>query len=530
MKNQVVGKELKKMRTEVLIIGAGPTGLSLAAQFIRYGIDFIIIDRKEGVTTLSKALAVHARTLEIYDQLGLAQEAINRGTVVEHVAMLNEGKIRADVNFVDIGENLSPFPFILTLEQSKNEELLYEFVKHNGKEVWWQTELLNLTQNEAGLKAFVKSTNGEEQEIEAKYIVGCDGAGSFTRKLLNLDFEGATDARLFYVADVEMEAGIDHKTLHLVFGTDAFALFFPMHGEKHWRLVGNLPEFEENVNEDFKYEEIENKVKALAQIPLDITLVKWFSTYKVHTRHAKTFLNGRGFLAGDAAHIHTPAGGQGMNTGIQDAYNLAWKIAHVLRLNAGTSLLETYSEERLENAKRLLRTTDEAFEFGTGEEWYYRFFREKIMPNLAQFLLQFKTAKQFIFPLISQIGISYDKSVLSRQNPNEIFKVKAGNRFPYFAIEGGESIYNFLSNAKCHLIMFNDGSSDLTSVASEITAKYGAFVDVKIIPLYPNLSALFGSTKTFSVFTRPDGHIGFITSDNPVESLFLYVTENLKIG
>lgn len=518
------------MQTEVLIIGAGPTGLALAAQFVRYGIEFVIIDRKEGATELSKALAVHARTLEIYDQLGLAQEAVRRGAIINHVALLSEGKIRADLDFSTIGENLSPFPFVLTLEQSKNEHLLDEFLTHNGKEVRWQTELVNLAQNEAGVTAQVKFADGAEQTIEAKYAVGCDGAGSETRKFLNLGFEGATDARLFYVADVEMQAEINHETLHIALGADAFVLFFPMQGENHWRLIGNLPEFEENAAEDFKYEEIENKIKTLAAIPLDITAVKWFSTYKVHTRHAAKFSEGRGFLAGDAAHIHTPAGGQGMNTGIQDAYNLAWKIAYVLRFNAGTSLLETYSEERLANAVRLLRTTDEAFEFTAGDEWYYRFFREKLLPNLARVLLQFKPAKKIIFPLISQIGISYDKSVLSRHNPNEHFKVKAGNRFPYFTLDGGASIYDFLSSAKCHLVIFSDGSADLNQIAAETASKYGALVEAKIIPLYPNLAALFGSSKTFSVFTRPDGHIGFITSENPLEKLHLYVTENLKIN
>lgn len=517
------------IQTEVLIVGAGPTGLSLAAQLIRYGIDFVIIDSKKGVTEFSKALAVHARTLEIYDQLGLAQEAVRRGAIVNHVAMMHEGKILADLDFSTIGENLSPFPFVLTLEQSKNEDLLYEFIKHNGRDVRWQTELAQLAQTEAAVTATVRSAGGTEEIIEAKYAVGCDGAKSPTRRFLNLDFEGSTDARLFYVADVEMQAELSHETLHLVFGADSFALFFPMQGDDHWRLIGNLPEFEENTNEDFKYEQIEAKVKNLAQFDLDITSVKWFSTYKVHTRHVAKFSEGRVFLAGDAAHIHTPAGGQGMNTGIQDAYNLAWKIAYVLRLNAATSLLETYNEERLENAVRLLRTTDEAFEFGAGEEWYYRFFREKLLPGLARVLLKFKTAKQFIFPLISQIGISYDKDVLSRHHPAEMFRVKAGNRFPYFTIAGGASIYDFLSTAKCHFLIFNDGTSDLNGIAAEITAKYQTLIDVKIIPLYPNLADLFGSPRTFSVFVRPDGHIGFITSENPLEKLELYLSENLEV-
>lgn len=516
------------MNTEVVIVGAGPTGLSLAAQFVRYGIDFVIIDHKEGVTNLSKALAVHARTLEIYEQLGLADEAITRGAIIEKGAIMHDGKIRAELDFKGFGKDLSPFPFVLTLEQSKNEELLYEYLKSNGKEVWWQTELESLAQDGAGVTATVKSANGEIQPITAKYIVGCDGASSKTRHLLDLHFEGETDARLFYVADVEMEADLNHETLHIIFGNDSFVLFFPMQGEKHWRLIGNLPEFVENSREEFDYEEIENKVKAQAQIPLDITNVKWFSTYKVHTRHAEKFSNGRGFLAGDAAHIHTPAGGQGMNTGIQDAYNLAWKLAYVLKRNADVSLLDSYSEERLANAIRLLRTTDEMFDVGTGEEWYFKFFREKILPGLAKFALQFKSAKQFIFPLISQIGISYDKSSLSLHNPGEVFKIKAGNRFPYFAVDG-KSIFDELSAPKCHFLTFYDGTGDLSTAQTIIAENYADLIDYKMIPLYPQIAEIFGASKTFAVFLRPDNHIGFITSENPVDELKRYLKENLKL-
>jgi hypothetical protein len=303
-----------------------------------------------------------------------------------------------------------------------------------------------------------------------------------------------------------------------------------MQGADHWRLIGNLPEFEEYANEDFKYAEIEAKVKNLAQIELDITSVEWFSTYKVHTRRAAKFAVGRVFLAGDAAHVHTPAGGQGMNTGIQDAYNLAWKLAYALRQNAARALLETYSEERLANADRLLKTTDEAFEFGAGEEWYYRFFREKLLPNLAPLVLKFKPANQLIFPLLSQIGISYDRNLLSRHHPNEHFKIKAGNRFPYFTTDAGAGIYDFLSTAKCHLVIFSDGTADLNKVAAESAAAYPGLIDVRVIPLYPYLAALFGASETFSVLVRPDGYIGYITHENPFDKLRLYVSENLQIA
>ncbi len=515
------------MKTEVLIVGAGPTGLSLAAQFIRYGVDFIIIDHKEGVTELSKALVVHARTLEIYDQIGLADEAVKRGAIIHKGAMHSDGKIRAELDFTDFGQNLSAFPFILTLEQSKNEQILYDFLKNSGKEVWWQTELESLAQDDDGITAIVKSTNAEPQTITARYVVGCDGASSKTRHLLNLNFEGETDARLFYVADVEMETALNHETLHAVFGSDAFVLFFPMAGEKHWRLLGNLPEFVENEHENFDYEVVENKVKAIGQFPLDITTVRWFSTYKVHTRHAEKFSHGRGFLAGDAAHIHTPAGGQGMNTGIQDAYNLAWKLAFVLKHIADAKLLDSYNEERLANAKRLLRTTDEAFEFGTGEEWYFKFFREKILPNLAKIVLHFDTAKQFIFPLVSQIGINYRKAALSGAT-TEYFKVQTGDRMPYFQIEGA-GIYEKLREPNIHFLIFSDGQNEFQTLKAEIETQYADLIHCETLPLYPNVAEIFGRKETFGVLLRPDNHIGWLVAGDDLNGLQKYLSKNLRL-
>lgn len=515
------------MNTEVLIIGAGPTGLSLAAQFIRYGIDFIIIDENEGVTNLSKALAVHARTLEIYEQMGLAQAAIQRGAIIHKLNLMSEGTVRAELDLTGIGTDMSPYPYVLTLEQSENERLLYEFLQKNGKEVWWQTRLESLSQDDEGVKATLKSNNGTVQEIEAKYLAGCDGAGSETRHLLGLGFEGTTIPRLFYVADVEMESELNRDTLYPVFGADSFVLFFPMHGEKHWRLVGNLPEHEGKEDPpEILYEQIELKVKSLAQVPLDITNVRWFFSYKVHTRHAESFAKGRCFLAGDAAHIHTPAGGQGMNTGIQDAYNLAWKIAFVLRGYAKEPVLDTYNEERIANAKRLLRTTDQLFEFGTGDEWYFRLFRDHILPPLAKLVMHFDAAKEFIFPTLSQIGISYDKSALSRHGSDMNFKVKAGNRFPYFLIEG-VSCFEQLKGPKCKLVTFFDGKEDPGETNN---IELPEWIERVTLPLYPHVMDIFGSKRTFSVFLRPDNHVGFIDSGNGAGELEKYLTENLHAG
>lgn len=173
-------------KTDVIIVGAGPTGLSLAAQLIRYDIDFIIFDSKAGVTDLSKAMVVHARSLEIYDQLDLAQTAVTNGEILQKANLMHDGKVAAHLDFSSFGRQLSPFPFALVFEQSKNERLLDEYLQQHDREVRWQTELQSLTQDANGAKAIVQHINGETQTISAKYLVGCDGASSPTRHLLDL--------------------------------------------------------------------------------------------------------------------------------------------------------------------------------------------------------------------------------------------------------------------------------------------------------------------------------------------------------
>ncbi|HVF87158.1 MAG TPA: FAD-dependent monooxygenase, partial [Pyrinomonadaceae bacterium] len=335
------------IKTDVIIIGAGPTGLSLACQFIRHGVDFVVVEKKESVTPFSKALGVHARTLEIYEQLGLAERATTEGAIAGKVRLLEGGEVLGEVDLSNIGEGLSAYPYMLVLEQSKNERLLYEYMQSHGKEVLWHTELESFSQTEAGVTAQVKNSTGASQVIEAKYLVGCDGPRSPVRHALGLSFEGSTFERLFYVADVQIEWEFGHDALHVCLARNAVVAFFPMTGENRYRIVGAFPEgFDKDAGEVL-YEEIEARIKEEAEIALDISHVNWFSTYKVHTRHVNKFSEGRCFVAGDAAHIHTPAGGQGMNTGIQDAYNLAWKMAYVLRGDADKQILDTYNEERL---------------------------------------------------------------------------------------------------------------------------------------------------------------------------------------
>src|SRR5215831_16202104 len=491
------------IKTEVVIIGAGPTGLSLACQLLRYGIDFIVVEKNEGITPYSKAIGVQARTLEILDQIGLAQQAVARGTIADRARLLIDGDVRGELDFSNIGKGLSPFPFVLMLEQSKTERLLYEYLQSHQRDVFWKTELEAFSQDSGAVVAQLKTTGNGTNAIAARYIVGCDGPKSLVRQTLGLTFEGSTFERIFYVADAQIDWKMSHDSLHVCFSKNSFVVFFPLKGEKRYRIVGVFPEEFNKDESEILYEEIEMRIKSEAQLDLDIHNVEWFSTYKVHTRHVNKFHAGRGFLAGDSAHVHTPAGAQGMNTGIQDGYNLAWKMALLIRGKANERLLQTYNEERLENAKHLLKTTDRLFGFAAGTDWLLNFLRLNLLPPLARHLFSLDAVRRFAFPTISQIGISYGHSSLSNHAGDEDFEVKAGDRMPYFLVDG-QSIYDKLHQPKFHLLAFSEAPGNFQELQTELESQYADLVDFNVVSPSPKVAEIFGTDRSFAVLLRPD--------------------------
>src|SRR5215217_964146 len=490
---------MNTINTDVIIIGAGPTGLSLACQLIRYGIDFVVVEKNATVTPYSKAIGVQARTLEIYDQMGLAQPAIERGTIAKRVRLIEGGEVRGEMHLSNFGKDLSEYPYILMLEQSKTEELLYEFIKRQNRDVLWSTELETLSQDDSGVTAEVKTPSGESQKIRGKFLVGCDGPSSPVRHGLGLTFGGSTFERLFYVADARVDWDFPHDALHVCLAKDVFVAFFPMPGEDRYRVVGTFPEGKNEEQGEVLYEEIEREIKQQAKLKLELSDVRWFSFYKVHSRRVNKFSEGRCFLAGDSAHIHSPAGAQGMNTGIQDAYNLAWKLALVVQGIAREELLDTYNEERLANAQRLLESTDRMFELAAGSNWLMSFIRTTIFPPVAGFVASLESVSKRIFPLISQIGINYRKASLSQHTDDEPDDVKAGDRLPYFLIDG-QSIFDKLKEPKFHLLLFS--KTDGRDACEEFTRKFTDLADCHVIPITERVTEIFKREYEFSVFLR----------------------------
>ena len=514
------------INTSVLIVGAGPTGLALAIQLIRYGIDFVIVDKREGITPYSKAIGVQARTLEIYQQIDLAQSLVDQGLIANGVRLLEGGEAKAEVPLSTLGEGKSPFPYLLIVEQSKHEHLLYNFIRAHGQDVRWQTTLSDFSQSDSGVTGTLEDASGEKQVVQAQYLVACDGAKSSVRHGLGLTFQGSTLERLFYVADVQLKWDYPHDMLTACLAKDRSTAFFPMPGEDRYRIVGVFPEDTDKVEGQIPFDEIEKQIIEDSQLELDMYKVNWFSTYKVHSRRVNKFSVGRSFVAGDAAHIHSPAGAQGMNTGIQDGYNLAWKLALVLRGAASPKILDSYNEERVEVAERLLETTDRMFDLLVNPAWLLSFVRRQIFPRVASFIVGLDSVNQFIFPLISQTGISYHGHSLGVDTENG-FDVRAGDRMPYFMIDG-KGIYDWLHAPKFHLLTFSNNlePSELTNQA--IQQEFGSQVDYLVFPLRRRVVEIFGSRKPFSVLLRPDNYIGFVSSGEPLPELQAYFTNVIR--
>jgi len=411
----------------VLIVGAGPTGLVLAHWLARRGVRLKLIDKALEPGTTSRAIGVQARTLELYRQLGLAEDAVAAGIQFGTVHLWVRGELKGRAEVGVMGRGLSPYPFLLSFPQDQHERLLIDRLRPLGVEVERGTELLGYQDTGRGIRALVRRRDGSEAELEADYIAGCDGAHSAVRHVMGVTFGGGTYERMFYVADAAISGPMADGQLHLALDEADLLAVFPMKGQGQVRLIGTIRREVEGQPAP-TWEDVGPGVGR--RLRLTVERVNWFSTYRVHHRVADHFRHGRAFLAGDAAHIHSPAGGQGMNTGIGDAVNLGWKLAEVLGERADESLLDTYEPERIAFARRLVATTDNVFTFATRDGAVARGVRLQVAPRLVPWLLKRELVRRFMFRTVSQTLIRYRQSALSEGRAGE---VHGGDRLPWVA-------------------------------------------------------------------------------------------------
>src|SRR5437016_399258 len=418
------------MTTDVPVVGAGPTGLVIALWLAALGVRVRIIDKTAEPGRTSRALAVQVRTLELYDHLGLARDVIERGRRFVAANLWVRGTKAGRVAFGDVGMGLSPFPYALIFPQDEHERVLIAQLAARGFEVERGTTLIDFEDRGDHVSARLRRADGTEESGAAAYVAGCDGAHSTVREILRIGFPGGTYEHLFYVADVEASGAVMDGELHVALDDGDFLAVFPMKSARGARLVGTVRSDAERQPDELGWDDVGAGV--FARTGIYVHRLNWFSTYHVHHRVADRFVEGRAFLLGDAAHIHSPVGGQGMNTGIGDAVNLAWKLAAALRGRAPAHVLDSYEPERIRFARRLVATTDRVFQYVTRSGRLAARVRVNLAPRVIAAAFRLPAVRRFMFRTVSQTAIDYRGSFLSEGHAG---RIRGGDRLPWVEAE-----------------------------------------------------------------------------------------------
>ncbi|ENM5874415.1 FAD-dependent monooxygenase [Vibrio mimicus] len=500
-----------KQGNQVLITGAGPVGLILAAFLHKNGVSFRLIDQRSGPVKESRALGVHARTLELLKPLGLDKEFIKLGRITNNMHFHDENRKLFTLKF-DCLQEQTPYPYYLILPQTTTERILLRYLAKQGIEVEWETTLTNFEQvNEHVL---CQLSSGEIQsEYIFSFVIGCDGANSFVRQHLGIEFEGETYEALFSLAEVEInDAKIETNATHVYMAPQTTCAVIPMPCGKY-RIVGPNPN-NSGISDFTHFQHFLDSQSLFSEMTLHSP--NRVIDYKMHKRIAKQFSKGNIFICGDAAHIHSPAGGQGMNTGMQDAINLAWKIAAVLQKNFPDRILSTYSLERRNVSKAVVHNTDRAMTFVSK-----RGFKNKFLTH-------------FLYPLILKCYQPVDliaamAQLTTRYGYNSS---KVGVRFPWLKTLQGDSTLDFIDGCNWILLTFRQ-----TNTSSPYHTETRSLLGDKFRHIYITDNQYFKQSMCHkidqqnysmdipkewinkSVLLRPDGYIHAISENQNIDSI-----------
>ncbi|MBX3379370.1 MAG: FAD-dependent monooxygenase [Phycisphaeraceae bacterium] len=494
------------MDTKVLISGAGPTGLVLALFLRHLNIPFRIIDKLSGPGLASRAMVIQARTLEFYRQINFADTVIAAGIKMRGIRLRESGKQIAGFQFDEIGDDISPYPYVLSLPQDDHERLLVAQLRTLGIEVEWNTELNRCVDHGSSVAATLHSESGEST-ADFRYLVGCDGAHSTVRESLNLSFPGGTYDEIFFVTDCDARGLHFDDSVNISLTKGTFILAFPVRSKGSFRFIGVVPPGHGDPLHA-TFDDIRPILKK--QLNAEVNSVHWFSTYRVHHRVAENFRKRNIFLAGDAGHIHSPAGGQGMNTGIGDAVNLAWKLAAVLDRRADTSILDTYESERIAFAHTLVESTDRIFQAVVGPGPGPAFVRSVLMPYIIPWALRLRAIRRAQFRLVSQTRIHYPNSAISRGHAG---KLRGGDRLPWLATQN-----NFapLRSLDWQVHVYGEASDNVRAIC-----------DHRYIPLirfkYDEAARGAGIPKDAALLIRPDGYIACVATSRTLDELATFL-------
>ncbi|KAJ6112051.1 hypothetical protein N7523_008112 [Penicillium sp. IBT 18751x] len=507
--------------TDVLIAGGGPTGLVLALWLYKQGVKFRIVDPGTGPVQNSRALVVHARILELYRQLDLADDLLELGYKLPATNVWVEGQHRAHISLWDFGKELTPYPFLLIVPQDVHERVLEQRLNSHGIFVERRTKLESFVDKGPSITAkLVRQDDGTEMTCEAKFIVGCDGAHSVVRHEIGAKYEGDTYVPLFYIVDLEFEeqdSPLLNGEANLSFVEDTFNLILPYGQGQRVRLIGTTIPKVNGRHKDHDSTEPHPKVTFEDVLPdiqraskIEIKKKNWFSPYRCHHRVSSIFHKNRAFLVGDAAHIHSPVGGQGMNTGIMDAINLAWKLATVIKQDsmtdeAKTRLLQSYEPERRAFALSVVGATDRGFTLLTSPGFLSHMLRVWVIPYVAPLVLRFKFARMEIFKRASQLVCSYRGSPLSQEAKGSE-TVQPGDRMPWAKTEASDN-FATLGYLCWQLHVYGESQPELSTWCQKMNVRVHVFNWDK---LYDGV----GLKRDAAYLIRPDHYVAGIFEGN----------------
>jgi 2-polyprenyl-6-methoxyphenol hydroxylase-like FAD-dependent oxidoreductase len=487
------------MKADALIVGAGPVGLTMAAELARYGLSVRIVDKNPQRTDKSKAIVVWPRTLELLHRMGpgVTERFIQAGLKVDCTNIFSGAQ---QIAHVDLSAVDSPYNFVLLIQQSETERLLEEHLATLGVKVERQVELRDFEQSATGLTCNLAHANGSGEKIEISWLIGCDGAHSTVRHALGMNFEGSTMLTDWILADVHIDGMQGPPAANIHWHAQGVLAIFPLGGTRY-RVIADAGESASNAIGEHRVpalEEVQQILDVRGPQGLVATDPVWMSGFTINERKVADYRAGRVFLAGDAAHVHSPAGGQGMNTGMHDAFNLSWKLVLVSRGLCGAEpLLMSYSAERSAVAKLVLEATGRATKMALlrGDA------KQSIRNHIASLVFGFAPVKHMMADVLSEITVGYPDSPLNSTSHHEHGGPAPGKRAP---IRDGELPIGGGSTPR--FALFAAESSAHTSVLNE-------FPDI----LEPALRAPYDSRGLWLV--RPDGYVALGASNGDAEAV-----------
>ncbi|HLG75583.1 MAG TPA: FAD-dependent monooxygenase [Ktedonobacteraceae bacterium] len=531
---------MEKQISPVLIVGAGPTGLTFALQLVRYGIPFHIIDKHAAPLELSKAAAIHARTLEIFADLDVIDDVLTAGQRVDILDLRTRYADRMRLDFSRLKH--TAYPFMLDLPQYRTEAILRQKLEQLGYQIERGVQLVDLHQEQDYVDVRLRHVDGPEEHRQVSWLIGADGAKSTVRTLAGLDFPGEAYADDWVLVDAKLKWPLPRNEMTFSSDPDGIYGVFPLPGENRYRVAYTQSRDAAGHLIEPDLEDVQRSIHRTG-IAGQVLQVDQFSTFNLAHRHVEQSQKGRIFLAGDAAHVHTPFGGQGMNLGIGDAYNLGWKLASVLRGEAPESVLASYQHERAAVVKNVIRTTHLgvlAMLIKTGRQ-------AQLRDGLMQALGSSAFVPRTLTYAFSQLAHHYRHSPLSQ---GRALRLQAGDRAPNQAFFDGitqsyMNLYDVLQGTTYSLLLFVGEKEQqilaLKPLLQAVTSQVPGQIAVSIVStayqrlaeLPPSVGFLSDRSKDLSLYhqfgatvaylIRPDKYIGYIQVNPTWEHLERYL-------